>query len=191
MPLLILLLIFVFFVFSWIFYAYNRLTQLRNAMETEWADVDVRLKKRADLIPNLVEVVRGYAKHERETLEGVAIARAKALEAGRERSKEESNLSSFVASILALKEQYPDLKANPSFLDLQNRLFEVEGEIAETRHHYNDLVKAYNDFVLKFPASFVAASIGFAPSELFEFTGSREVQEVSFDGTETSGVHLL
>jgi LemA protein len=179
-----LLLLFVLAVLGYVFYAYNRLAQLRNALETEWAQVDVLLKKRADLIPNIVEVVKGYAKHERETLERVARARAAAMPEGRDRGKEETELSGFVASIMALREQYPDLKANQNFLDLSAKLFEIEEEIGKRRSNYNDIVKAYNDFVLKFPGNVVAALVGFALLEPFEFQGSREVPSVGLTGSQ-------
>jgi LemA protein len=178
MPALILILLFAIAVFGYIFYAYNRLTQLRNTLQTEWSDVDVLLNKRADLIPNIIEVVKGYAKHERETLEAVAKARTAAMAAGTGRGKEETELSGFVASVFALREQYPDLKANQDFKDLQNRLFELEEQIAERRTNYNDVVKAHNDFVLKFPGNLVAALVGFSLVEPFEFVGSREVPAV-------------
>ncbi len=174
MPILIALLVFVVFVFAYIFYAYNRLTQLRNACETEWADVDILLTKRADLIPNIIEVVKGYAKHEREVLENASRARAEAIGAGRSKTDAEASLSEHVRTIFALREQYPDLKANEDFLRLQSELFSIEDEIAEVRHNYNDTVKAHNDFVFKFPANMVAAVIGFAPLDTFEFTGSQE-----------------
>jgi LemA protein len=180
MPILVLVLVLLLAVFGYVFYAYNRLTQLRNACETEWAQVDVLLKKRADLIPNLIEVVKGYAKHERDTLESVSRARTEAMAAGRGRGKEETSLSSHVRSILALREKYPDLKANESFLDLSRRLFEIEEEIARRRSNYNDVVKAHNDFVLKFPGNAVAALTGFFLLEPFEFIGSREAPEIDF-----------
>jgi LemA protein len=182
MPVLITLLIFVAALFGYMFYAYNRLAQLRNAMETEWANVDVLLKKRADLIPNIVEVVKGYAKHEEDTLTNVAQSRAKLASRGKQRSEDENDLSSFLSSILALRESYPDLKANQSFLDLQDQLSRIEGEIATVRFNYNDLVKAYNDFILKFPGNVVAGMTGFALADLFEFKESRDVPVIELGG---------
>ena len=175
MPILILLLIFVLAAFGYIFYAYNRLAQLRNAAETEWSQVDVLLEKRADLIPNLIEVVKGYAKHEMDILEKASKARTEAVTGGFDRAgQQDTSLSSHVKSILALRESYPDLKANEDFLKLQIELFDIEDEIAECRNHYNDVVKAHNDFVLKFPGNLVASMTGFSLLRLFEFTGSRE-----------------
>ncbi len=175
MPVLILILFFVLIIFAYIFYAYNRLAQLRNVTETEWSQVDVLLKKRADLIPNLIEVVKGYARHEMDVLEKVSLARTEAIHGGFDRAGvQDTSLSSHVKSILALRESYPDLKANQDFLMLQSGLFRIEDEIAERRYNYNDVVKAHNDFVLKFPGNVVAAITGFSLLYLFEFKGSRE-----------------
>ena len=174
MPILIPILVFVLAIFGYIFYAYNRLAVLRNVCETEWAQVDVLLRQRTDLIPNLVEVVKGYAKHEREVLERLSRARTEAVNAGGRKGDEQTSLSSHVKSILALREAYPDLKANQDFLHLQSELFRLEDEIAARRHNYNDVVKAHNDFVLKFPGNLVASMTGFYLLELFEFAGSRE-----------------
>lgn len=181
MTLLALLLVLVLLIFGYALYAYNRLARLRNTLQTEWADVDVLLKKRAELIPNLVEAVKGYSAYEKEVLEKVALARSSAATSGSARSADESSLSGFVASIFALREKYPDLKANGNFINLQTQLFSLEEEIATRRSNYNDIVKAYNDFVLKFPANALAAMVGFSLVEPFEFTGSREVPEVDLD----------
>jgi LemA protein len=185
MPILILILILVIAVMGYIFYAYNRLTQLRNVIETEWANIDALLKKRADLVPNIIEVVKGYAKHEREMLESIARIRSEGILQG-DRGKDETKLSGFVASVLALREKYPDLKANVDFADLQTKLFELETEIAEGRTNYNYVVKAYNDFVLKFPANAIAGIVGFAIMEPFEFETAREMPNFDFGG-DTSG----
>jgi LemA protein len=191
MPILIIILVFVLALFGYIFYAYNRLAQLRNVCETEWAQVDVYLKKRADLIPNLIEVVKGYAKHEKEVLEGVSRARSDAMAASRSESGKETSLSSHVKSVFALREHYPDLKANQDFLQLQKELYNLEAEIIEHRRAYNDVAKAHNDFVLKFPGNLIASMTGFALVPLFEFEGTREApklnmtpgeESVSFDG---------
>jgi LemA protein len=181
MTLLILLLVLILLIFGYALYAYNRLARLRNTLRTEWADVDVLLKKRADLIPNLVETVKGYSAHERGVLEKIALARSAASKSGSARSADENELSGFVASVIALKEQYPDLKASENFMKLEAQLFAVEEEIATRRTNYNDIVKAYNDFVLKFPANALAAIVGFSIIEPFEFTGSREVPKVDLE----------
>jgi len=179
MQILILILLFVIVAFAYIFYAYNRLTQLRNTCETELAQVDVLLKKRHDLIPNIIEVVKGYAKHEREVLERVAKARAEAINASTDKSAREKDLSSFVKSVIALREAYPDLKANQDFMLLQTELFNIEDDIAERRFNYNDVVKAHNDFVLKFPGNIAAGLTGFSLLDLFEFEGSREAPKLN------------
>jgi LemA protein len=184
MPILYLILIFALGVLGYIFYAYNRLAQLANTSETEWAQIEVLLKKRADLIPNIVEVVRGYAKHEKEVLEKVSRARAEAMVGRSEKSDSETSLSSHVKSVLAMRESYPDLKANADFLALQKELFSIEDEIAERRTNYNSIVKAHNDFVLKFPGNVVAGATGFPLLPLFEFTGSREAPRLNLSPEE-------
>jgi len=179
MEILFLILLFIIVVFGFVFYAYNRLTRLRNVCETEWANIDVLLKQRADLIPNLIEVVRGYATHEQDVLETVSKARTEAALATGRKGKEEVNLSSHVKSILALREAYPDLKANQDFMHLQSDLFRIETEIAELRQNYNDIVKAHNDLVLQFPSSIVASLTGFSLQDLFEFNGTREAPRLN------------
>ena len=178
MPILTGILAFVFIVFAYIFYVYNRLAQLHNTLETEWSLVDVLLKKRADLIPNIIETVKGYAKHEKEVLEAASRVRADAVQSKRKGEGEET-LSSHVKSILALREAYPDLKANQDFMQLQSELFEIEDEIAEERSHFNNVVKAYNDVVLGFPGNVVARMIGFDLEDYFEFLGSREAPKLN------------
>ena len=180
MALFYLLLVLVLVVLIYFFYAYNRLVQLRNAAETEWAQVDVNLKKRADLIPNIIEVVKGYAKHEKDILEKVSAARSRAMAKEGNRGQDETSLSEYVAKIFLLREQYPDLKANESFLELSNELYRLESDIAERRDNYNDIIKAYNDFILKFPSNVVSVIVGFRIREMFEFTGSREIPGVDF-----------
>ncbi len=182
MTLLYLLLVVVLIILIYFFYAYNRLAQLRNAADTEWAQVDVNLKKRADLIPNIIEVVKGYAKHEMDTLESVSAARSRALGGDGNRGEDETSLSKHVAKVFALREQYPDLKANESFLELSKELFRLEADIAERRDNYNDVIKAYNDFILKFPSNVVSTIIGFRIRDMFEFTGSREIPGFDFGG---------
>jgi len=188
MQILVPILILVIIIFAYVFYAYNRLTQLRNVCEAELAQVDVLIKKRHDLIPNLIEVVKGYVKHEQDVLEKVSAARTEALKSGGD-STGEMSLSSHVKSILALREQYPDLKASEDFLRLQSELFRLEDEIAERRFNYNDVVKAHNDFILKFPGNVVAGFTGFALLNLFEFTGSRDAPKLNLvPGEEVVGM---
>lgn len=182
MPVLILILVFTVLAFSWVFYLYNRLTQLRNVALTEWAHIDVLLKKRADLIPNIIEVVKGYAKHESETLERIATMRGEAgADSIKSRAGNETELSKYVAGVMALRESYPDLKANQSFQDLQKSLFDIENEIAEKRKVFNEVAKGYNDIALQFPGNVAASILGFSLIDYFEFTGSEGVPEIKFN----------
>lgn len=166
---------------------YNGLVRLRNQVKNAWAQIDVQLKRRHDLIPNLVETVKGYMRHERETLEAVTKARnlaqqlASAGGAG-ERAKAEGELSSALARLLAVAERYPDLKANQNFLALQEELTSTENKISFARQFYNDSVMKYNNQTQMFPSSIIAAMTGFKPGEFFEVTMSeeREAPKVSF-----------
>jgi len=178
MFILILILIFITFILGYIFYVYNRLTQLRNTMETEWSQVDILLKKRAELIPNIIETVKGYAKHEKDVLERTSRARAEAFEA-KKKGEGEEKLSSHVKSVLALREAYPDLKASEDFMLLQGKLFEIEDDIAKRRFNFNDIVKAYNDVYLGFPGNVIAKTLGFDLEDNFEFVGSREAPKLN------------
>jgi LemA protein len=165
---------------------YNGLVGLRNQVKNAWAQIDVQLKRRHDLIPNLVETVRGYMKYERETLEAVTNARniaQRASSAGAgERSKAESELSGALARLLAVVERYPDLKANQNFLALQEELTSTENKISFSRQFYNDSVLRYNNKTQMFPSNFVANMMNFKQSEFFEITvpEEKEVPKVSF-----------
>lgn len=165
---------------------YNGLVRLRNEVKNAWAQIDVQLKRRYDLIPNLVETVKGYAKHERETFEAVTNARAiaqKMSDAGAQaRSKAEGELSSALTRLLAVAEAYPDLKANQNFLALQEELTSTENKISFARQFYNDAVLRYNNQTQMFPSSIIANMFGFQSSEFFEVTESvqREAPKVSF-----------
>jgi LemA protein len=149
---------------------YNRLVTLKNRCDNAWAQIDVQLRRRYDLIPNLVETVKGYAAHERETLERVVAARAAAMSAqGTEgRSNAENALTNTLKSLFAVAEAYPDLKANASFLDLQAQLTDTEGKIAYARQFYNDSVMTLNMAVQQFPANLVASLFGFHERVYFE-----------------------
>ncbi|HEX9745853.1 MAG TPA: LemA family protein [bacterium] len=179
-PLLVFTVALLLVIFGYVFYAYNRLTQLRNTAEAEWSQIDVELKKRSDLIPAIIEVVKGYAVHEKQALERVSRLRTEAAVGVQVRGDEESDLSKHVAGVLALREAYPDLKANQGFLELQTELFDIEEDIARRRSNYNNIVKAYNDFILKFPGNVISGMIGFSSMELFIFMGSREVPSLDF-----------
>lgn len=163
--------------------AFNDLVKLRNRVKNQWAQVDVQLKRRFDLIPNLVETVKGSASHERATLEAVVQARnAVAGADGREKKMEaEGNLRGALGRLLALAESYPDLKANQNFLELQRQLQETESKIAYARQFYNDTVMKYQDKRQMFPASLVAGMFGFREEKYFEAgENERENVRVSF-----------
>ena len=165
---------------------YNQLVRLRNQMKNAWAQIDVQLKRRYDLIPNLVETVKGYVKHERETMEAVTKARNLAQQvsgAGAAvRGKAEGELSAALARLLAVAEAYPDLKANQNFLALQEELSSTENKISFSRQFYNDSVLGLNNQVQMFPSNIVASMTGFKNGEFFEVTvtNEREAPKVSF-----------
>jgi len=165
---------------------YNGLVRVRNQTKNAWAQIDVQLKRRYDLIPNLMETVKGYMKHERETLEAVTnarnLAQQKAGGSVGERSKAESELSGALGRLLAVVENYPDLKANQNFLALQEELTSTENKIGFARQYYNDSVLRLNNKVQMFPSNMVAAITGFKLGEFFEIAvaGEREAPRVSF-----------
>ena len=166
---------------------YNGLVRLRNQVKNAWAQIDVQLKRRYDLIPNLIETVKGYMKHERETLESVTQARNLAQQVASSgagvRSKAEGELSSALSRLLAVAENYPDLKANQNFLALQEELTSTENRISFSRQFYNDSVLRFNNKTEMFPSNLIANMTGFKAAEFFEVTvaGEREVPKVSFD----------
>jgi len=165
---------------------FNGLVRRRNQVKNAWAQIDVQLKRRYDLIPNLVETAKGYMKHERETLEAVTNARNIAQQASSagagQRAKAEGELSSALSRLLAVVENYPDLKANQNFLALQEELTSTENKISFSRQYYNDSVLRYNNQTQMFPSSIVASMTGFKASEFFEVTlaAEREAPKVSF-----------
>ena len=165
---------------------YNGLVRLRNQVKNAWAQIDVQLKRRYDLIPNLVETVKGYAKHERETFESVTNARNLAQKLSGSsvgaRAKAESELSSALGRLLAVVENYPDLKANQNFLALQEELTSTENKISFSRQFYNDSVLRLNNQIQMFPSNMVAGMTGFKAEEFFEVTvaAEREAPKVSF-----------
>ncbi len=165
---------------------YNSLVRLRNQVKNAWAQIDVQLKRRPDLIPNLVETVKGYAAHERETLESVTNARNLAQGAiGKgvgAQSKAEADLSGALSKLLAVVENYPDLKANQNFLALQEELTSTENKISFSRQFYNDSVLGYNNKTQMFPSNVIAGMTGFKASEFFEVEteAERAVPKVSF-----------
>ena len=162
---------------------YNSLVKLRNMVKDQWSQIDVLLKRRADLIPNLVETVKGYAKHEKETLDAVITARNKAVSATttEEEMKANGELSGALNKLFALAESYPDLKANTNFMDLQNNLKETEDKISYARQFYNDAVLKYKNKLEVFPSNIVASMFGFKPEPFFEATETeRENVKVKF-----------
>ena len=149
---------------------YNGLVGLRNRIENAWAQIDVQLKRRYDLIPNLVETVKGYAAHERETLDAVIQARNAGMSASgpHDQAEAENQLTGALKSIFALSEAYPDLKANQNFAQLQEELTGTEGRIAYARQFYNDTVFRYNTKIQSFPANVLANAFRFREREYFQ-----------------------
>jgi LemA protein len=154
----------------YLLFTYNSLVSKRNRIENAWSQIDVQLKRRLDLIPNLVETVKGYAAHEKETLDAVIRARNAAMAAAGPASTAaaENQVTGALRQLFALSEAYPDLKANQSFLQLQEELTATEGRVAYARQFYNDSVLAYNESIQKVPANLIASRIGFRPREYFE-----------------------
>ncbi|MEU7739128.1 LemA family protein [Nonomuraea sp. NPDC049158] len=152
---------------------YNGLVRKRNAVENAWAQVDVQLKRRHDLVPNLVEVVRGYAGHERQTLTAVTAARAQALGAHglAEQASAENALTGALKTLFAVTESYPDLKASQNFAELQEELATTENRIAYSRQYYNDAVLTYSNAIQTVPANIVAGMGGFTAREYFQAPG--------------------
>ena len=165
---------------------YNGLVRRRNQVKNAWAQIDVQLKRRYDLVPNLVETVKGYMKHERETLEAVTNARNLAQQASSSgagaRAKAEGELSSALSRLLVVVENYPDLKANQNFLALQEELTSTENKISFSRQYYNDSVLRFNNQTQMFPSNIIASITGFTASEFFEVTvaAEKEAPKVSF-----------
>jgi LemA protein len=181
-PILILIAIVVIILFYGIS-LYNTFVSLRQKVAEAWADIDVQLKRRYDLIPNLVETVKGYASHESGVFEEVTKARAQAIQAtGLEQKAEAENaLSGTLKSLFAVSEAYPDLKANQNFLELQRELSDTENKIQAARRFYNSIVLSLNTKVESFPDSVIASSFGFEKKEYFEIAeAEKEVVKVSF-----------
>jgi len=163
---------------------YNGLVRLRNRADAAWAQIDVQLKRRYDLIPNLVETVKGYAAHERQTLEAVTNARAAAINAQgpAQQAQAENAITGALKSLFAVAEAYPELKANQNFLNLQEELTGTEGRISYARQFYNDTVQGLNTRIESFPANLLAGAFGFEQREYFELDepGQREAPRVQF-----------
>ena len=163
---------------------YNGLVRLRNQVKNAWSQIDVQLKRRHDLIPNLVETAKGYMSHERDTLENITKARNLAAQASgvADQAKAEGQLGQALSSFFLAVENYPDLKANQNFLALQEELTSTENKIGFARQFYNDQVLGFNNKIQMFPSNIVAGMFGFKESEFFEIeeAAEREVPEVSF-----------
>jgi len=161
---------------------YNRLVRYRNQIDNAWSQIDVQLRRRYDLIPNLVNTVKGYAAHEKQTFENVTAARAAGIAAKTvgEQAQAENMITQALRQLMAVVENYPDLKANQNFLALQEELTGTEGRIAFARQFYNDQVLSFNNLVQQFPSAIVASMGGFKTRELFETeeaaTGPVQVQ---------------
>ena len=163
---------------------YNGLVRKRNEVDNAWSQIDVQLKRRLDLIPNLVETVKGYAAHERVALEAVVTARSHAMAAGstpHEQAQVDNEITGALRQLFALAEAYPDLKANQGFVSLQEELANTESRIVYARQFYGDAVEAYNNAIQAFPGVLVAKMFGFGEREYFEAeVAAREVPKVQF-----------
>lgn len=162
---------------------YNGLIRLKNRVEEAWSDIDVQLKRRYDLIPNLIETVKGYAAHESGTLEKVVEARNSAMQAQasgdhKAQAEAENQLSSTLKSIFALSENYPDLKANTNFLELQRELSDTENKIQASRRFYNTNVRDFNTKLQIFPTNIMAGMLGFKARDFFEIEDAKERENV-------------
>jgi len=163
---------------------YNKLVKLRTLVEEAWSGINVQLKKRHDLIPNLMETVKGYATHERETFDSVTKARASAMQATDVKSQEaaENNLNAALIRLMAVAEQYPELKANQNFLQLQDQLSVIESDIEKSRRYYNGTVREKNIVIDTFPSNIVANMFKFEKSPFFELENESEkaVPQIKF-----------
>jgi LemA protein len=184
MTFLIALVVLVAVVVIWLVGMYNGLVRLKNQVKNAWAQIDVQLKRRHDLIPNLVETVKGYAAHEKSTLDDVVRARTQAVSAQgvENQARAEQELTGALGRLMVVVEQYPDLKANQNFLGLQEELTSTENRIGFSRQHYNDSVMHYNTRIQSFPQNVVAGMFGFAADAFFEIQDEsvREVPKVQF-----------
>lgn len=181
MPLYIILAVIVV-ILLWALMAYNGLISMRNRVDESWSDIDVQLKRRHDLIPNLIETVKGYATHEQSTFEQVTQARANAMTAqasgnAQDITKAENMLSGTLKTLFAVSEAYPELKANTNFLQLQDELSDTENKIQASRRFYNGMVRDYNTKLQTVPTNMIANSMGFTARLFFEL-GSEEERNV-------------
>lgn len=167
----------------WLIATYNGLIRLKNRVDEAWSDIDVQLKRRYDLIPNLVNTVKGYASHEKELFESVTEARTRAMNAGttQDKAEAENMLSGTLKTLFAVSENYPDLKANTNFLELQRELSDTENKIQASRRFFNGNVMEYNTKIQVFPTNLFAGMLNFTKREFFEIDeAQREPVNVSF-----------
>lgn len=167
----------------WVIGAYNGLVTLKNRVEEAWSDIDVQLKRRYDLIPNLVETVKGYATHEKQVFEEVTKARTAAMGAGKlsDKAEKENMLTEALKSVFAVAENYPDLKASQNFLQLQGELTDTEDKIEAARRFYNGNVRDFNTQLQVFPTNLIGNSLGFKDRDFFEAAAAeRESVKVNF-----------
>lgn len=167
----------------WVIYLYNRLVVLRNRIDNAWSQIDVQLRRRYDLIPNLVETVKGYAAHEKEVFEKVTQARASMASASTvaQQGEAQNQITQALKSLFAVAEAYPELKANQNFMMLQEELAGTESKIAYARQFYNDTVMAYNTLIQSFPANLLAGTFGFNQRDYFPMdVAAREPVKVQF-----------
>lgn len=164
----------------WFVALYNGLIRLKNRVDEGWSDIDVQLKRRYDLIPNLIETVKGYATHERELFEKVTQARAQAMQAGNvhDKAEAENMLSNTLKSLFAVAENYPQLRASDNFLKLQDELSDTENKIQAARRFYNGLTRDFNIKIQVFPNNLVAGMLGFSAREFFEVENEEERKNV-------------
>ncbi|OGX07078.1 MAG: hypothetical protein A2Z88_11355 [Omnitrophica WOR_2 bacterium GWA2_47_8] len=184
MTLLLILLAVVVLIALWAIGVYNLLVSLNIRADNAWSDIDVQLKRRYDLIPNLVETVKGYAGHERQTLEAVVNARAKAMNATgvSEKSGAENMLAGTLKSLFALAENYPQLRANENFLSLQKSLSEIEEAVQSARRYFNAVIRDFNTALQVFPNNMLAGMFNFKKRDFFELAseGERQTPQVKF-----------
>jgi LemA protein len=178
---IIILLIVIALIVVYAIISYNRLVSLRQAWKQAFADIDVQLRQRHDLIPNLVETVKGYAAHESGVFEKVTEARASAMRATTvsEKGAAESALSGAIGNLMAVAENYPQLKANENFRQLQDELTDIENKIAAARRFLNNSVAEYNGAIQQFPAVLFASAMGFQPAAMFELSAAEKVDEIN------------
>ncbi len=163
-------------IISFVIVTYNKLIRLKNTVRSSWSDVDVQLKKRYDLVPNLIETVKGYASHERSVFEKVTQARSNAMRASSpaDKARAENALTDTLKTLFALSEAYPELKANANFMQLQSQLKELEDNIEYSRRYYNAVVRDFNILIESFPSNIIASMFNFKQEEFFELEAPEE-----------------